>query len=389
MSGDGWKRVIAHADMDAFYAAVEQRDNPELRGRPLLVGGIGRRGVVSTASYEARLFGCGSAMPMAEARRRCPEAVVLPPDFERYRAVSGRIMEVFQRCSPLVEPLSLDEAFIDLSGTRGLLGTPEEAARRIKRDVLRETEGLTVSVGVSATKFVAKVASDHDKPDGLTIVPPDRVESFLRPLPVSRLWGVGPRARERLEAQGLRSMGEVADASPELLQRRLGSLGDHISALARGIDPRPVVPHRDPRSVGAEVTLEEDVTGRESALVHLRRCADRAARRLRRKRVLAGGVRLKLRTAKFRTLSRQVGLSRPADSSAELLAAVEEMLDQLDLGEPMRLVGLAAFDLVPADAGVQIELFSDGERDRRRRLDRTVDELKDRYGDDVIRRGDD
>ena len=244
-TGDGWTRIVLHADMDAFYAAVEQRDDPSLRGKPLVVGGNVKRGVVSTASYEARKFGLRSAMPMAEALRRCPNVIVVPPDFERYKEASLRINDVFHNYSPLVEPLSLDEAFIEMTGAEGLFGPPEEMARRIKRDVFRATNGLTISVGAATTKYVAKVASDFQKPDGLTVVPPNRVQAFLWPLPINRLWGIGGKSQKRIEKMGLRSIGDVARASKTVLIEELGSLGEHISLLANGEDDREVIPERD------------------------------------------------------------------------------------------------------------------------------------------------
>lgn len=245
---DGWKRIVVHADMDAFFAAVEQHDRPELRGKPVIVGFPGPRSVVSTASYEARPYGVGSAMPMVQALRRCPDAVVIPPRFERYKEVSRKVMEVFASFSPLVEPLSLDEAFLDMTGTEALFGPPEEMGRRLKVAV-RDATGLTVSVGISATKFVAKVASDFRKPDGLTVVPPERVAAFLHPLPVRRLWGVGPRAEEKLHRLGLRTIGDVAAASRSFLEAELGSMGLHLHRLAHGDDPRQVQPHREARSM--------------------------------------------------------------------------------------------------------------------------------------------
>lgn len=375
--------------MDAFYAAVEQLDDPSLRGKPVLVGGTSLRAVVSTASYEARPFGVGSAMPMAEARRRCPDAIVVPPRFDRYQEVSAAIMEVFARFSPLVEPLSLDEAFLDMTGSEGLFGRPEAMGRALKAAVLEATAGLTVSVGLSTTKYVAKVASDHRKPDGLTVVPPGEVTSFLWPLPVTRLWGVGDKTRARLEAMGLHTIGEVAHARRELLEERLGSMGGHVHHLAWGEDDREVSGEREAKSVGAESTLEHDIVGREAILPHLRRAAERVGRRLRRHALVASGVRVKLKTHDFRLHTRQGRLASPTDSTRTLLEGAVELLDHFDLGVPMRLVGVAAFDLADRGQPVQGELFDDGEADRRRRLDRAIDSILDRFGDAAVRRGSD
>ena len=379
--------MIFHADMDAFFAAVEERDDPGLRGRPLVVGGPLKRGVVSTANYAARAYGLHSAMPMAEALRRCPEVVVVPPDFARYQETSARIMDVFHRYSPLVEPLSLDEAFLDMGGAEALFGPPAEIARRLKRDVTDATGGLTVSIGASATKYVAKVASAFQKPDGVTIVPAAEAKAFLAPLPVSRLWGVGEKTAARLEALGFRAIGDVARADPARLERRLGSLGPHVWRLANAVDDRPVVPERDPRSVGREVTLERDVTGEAEVARLLIDLADSVARRLRRAGLRASGVRVKVKTAAFRVQTRQIGLAVPADTAEQLLDAARRLLPELDLSERFRLVGIAAYGFdVRADAR-QLDLFPDAGLERSRRLGRVLDAVRDRFGDEALVRG--
>jgi DNA polymerase IV len=383
-----WPRVIVHADMDAFYASVEQLHRPELRGKPLLVGGTGARSVVCTASYEARPFGCKSAMPMAEARRRCPQAVVIAPDFGRYQAASDQVMAVFRAFSPLVEPLSLDEAFLDMTGAEGLFGCPEGIGQRIRAAVLKATGGLTVSVGIAATKFVAKVASDHRKPDGLTVVLPGKERDFLWPMDVSRLWGVGPKTKELLDREGFQSIGDVARASEGDLHRRFGALGDHIHALAWARDDRQVVSERDAKSVGAEVTLEKDVRGAEAILPHLRNSAERVGRHLRREGLLAGGIRVKLKTGAFKLLTRQARLSPPTDADRDLLRAAKDLLLEFDLSVPMRLVGLAAFDLAPAGGRpLQPGLFEGETREKTRNLDRTLDSIRRRFGDGSIHWG--
>ncbi|MCP4676882.1 MAG: DNA polymerase IV [Deltaproteobacteria bacterium] len=382
------RRIILHADMDAFYAAVEQRDNPELRGRPLVVGGGSARGVVSTASYEARKYGLHSAMPMVEALRKCQDVIVVPPDFTRYKEASAQIMEVFGNYSPLVEPLSLDEAFIDMSGAESLFGAPEEMARSIKRDVFEATRGLTVSVGAATIKYVAKVASDFQKPDGLTVVAPGDELDFLWPQSVSRLWGVGPKSRVKVEEMGLRTIGDVAKAPKKMLEKRLGSLGEHIWNLANGLDDREVVPDHDIKSVSNERTLEKDVRGKRDIRPVLRRLGEQVARRLRKKQLKAGGVRVKLKTSSFRLLTRQAPIQPPSDSAKELLSVADNLLDQFNLGEPMRLVGIAGFDLVEDDVPVQQELFVNESQERNRKLDRTLDSIIDRFGDDILKRGD-
>ncbi|MDJ0765755.1 MAG: DNA polymerase IV [Myxococcota bacterium] len=384
-----WERIILHADMDAFFAAVEQLDNPELRGKPVLVGGAVKRGVVSTASYEARPYGVGSAMPMATALRRCPHAIVVPPRFERYSELSQRIMAVFRTLSPLVEPLSLDEAFLDMTGSQRLLGTPLAMAERLKRDVYQTTGGLTVSVGVATTKYVAKVASDMDKPDGLTLVAPDRVCDFLWPLEIRCLWGVGPKTQQQLIKMGLKTIGDVAKTNESFLLRKLGTIGSQIAALAHGRDLREVEPIRKAKSIGAEVTLADDITGEVPVRNHLRPLAFRIAERLRHKGLAAMGVRVKLKTAEFQIQTRQRSVSPPVDTARYIEEAAVSLLSEFDLSKPMRLVGLAAFDLKRSDERAQMELFPDARAVRQKKLEQTLDAIKDRFGPGVIRIRDD
>jgi DNA polymerase-4 len=383
-----WPRVVVHADMDAFYASVEQRDDPSLRGKPVIVGGSSRRGVVLTASYEARPFGVGSAMSMARALRQCPQAVVVPPHFDRYVEVSRKVMDVFHDFSPTVEALSLDEAFLDMTGAEGLFGSPEDMGRKLRAAVKAAVQ-LNVSVGISTTKYVAKVASDFRKPDGLTLVPEAQVRHFLDPLPVQKLWGVGPKTVPRLHAIGLRTVGDVARASPSWLTAQLGSLGDHVRRLSLGEDPREVIPDRDGRSTGHDRTLEHDVIGVEAITPHLRHAADDVAHRLRRSGILAHGVRVKLKTRDFQIHTRQKKLDEGTDSAGPLLDAALSLLPAFDLSEPMRLVGLAAFDLGDARAPRQGDLFADPGLERRRKLDRALDAVREKFGDAALRRASD
>ena len=288
-------RKILHVDMDAFYASVEVRDDPRLRGRPVAVGGSARRGVVLAASYEARPFGVRSAIPMARALRLCPGLVVVPPHFDRYALASEQVFAVFHEFTPEVEGLSLDEAFLDVTRSIALFGSAEEQAARIKARI-RERVGLTASVGIAEVKFAAKVASDLRKPDGLVVVPEGRVPAFLAPLPVSRLWGVGPKTEKTVLALGLRTIGDVAKADDAWLERELGSLGPWLAALARGIDPRPVEADREAKSIGAEETFEEDLEG-EDLHPFLHGQALRVAARLRRAGVRARACDFSSRTS--------------------------------------------------------------------------------------------
>ena len=379
-----WPRTIVHADMDAFYAAIEQLDDPSLRGKPILVGPRSPRAVVLTASYEARPYGVGSAMPMVEARRRCPVAIVVPPRFERYQAVSRIVMNVFREFSPAVEALSLDEAFLDMTGSERLLGSPAQFGRRLKEAVREATGGLTVSVGISGTKFVAKVASGHAKPDGLTIVPPDDARAWLAPQPVSRLWGAGPKTTARLEALGFATIGDVAAADPDVLAAALGAVGRRLAALARAEDPREVTPSRAAKSLGSEITLDEDTRSRETIAFHLRREADKVARRLRKAGLRARGVRVKLKRHDFALLTRQRAVAEPTDVADDLYRAALALLDAFGPLPPVRLVGLAAFDLEPAETESQPDLLTP--RKRMRDLEITLDKLVERFGENVVKR---
>lgn len=380
-------RLVLHADMDAFYASIEQLDDPSLRGRPVIVAGLSGRGVVSTCSYEARRFGVRSAMPTAWARRRCPQGVFLPPRFERYHAVSEIVMAVFRRFSPVIEPLSLDEAFLDLTGSEGALGPPERIGRALKDAVREATGGLNVSVGIADTKYVAKVASDFRKPDGLTIVRPEEARAFLAPLPVARLWGAGPRTVERLESLGYRTIGDVARADPARLAAELGRQGEHFHRLALNDDPRPVVPERDTKSIGYENTLERDLRGAVEIRPHLRRAADEVGRRLRRAGLRARGVRIKLKTAGFRLFTRQMRLSEATDVAEVIYAAADALLAQLELVEPVRLVGVTGYDLTE-EAAAQLDLFASA-TPRRRALEATLDRVREKFGDAAVQRADD
>src|SRR3990170_2253873 len=382
-----WPRIVAHADMDAFYAAIEQLDDPTLRGRPLLVGPPSARGVVLTASYEARPYGVGSAMPMAQARRMCPDAVIVPPRFDRYQEVSTTIMGVFANFSPDVEALSLDEAFLDMTGSEQLFGDPESIGRRLKAAIREATGGLTASVGLSATKYVAKVASACQKPDGLTVVPPEKAKAWLAPLPVSRLWGAGPKTQARLHHLGLHTIGDVANADPQFLSAKLGSAGVHFHTLAQAEDPRPVIGRRASKSVGSEHTLDKDVREKAEIKLHLRRSAEAIGRRLRQKRYVAVGGGGKNKTTGFQILTRQCRLSEPTDVTERLYSVGVDLLNEFDHPGPFRLVGMVAYDLVGIEDRVQLDLF--GTLARQRRLEVAIDELAERYGADVVHRAND
>jgi DNA polymerase-4 len=387
-------RVILHADMDAFYAAIEQRDRPELRGRPVIVGGSSDRGVVAAASYEARRFGIHSAMPSAEARRRCPQAIFVRGSMRRYARESRRIFEIFRRFTPALEGLSLDEAFLDLTGTGRLLGPPAEVGVRLRAAVRDET-GLAVSVGIAPVKMVAKIASDLAKPDGLLEVAPEQVRAFLDPLPVGRIWGVGPVARTRFERAGIHTIGDLARTEPRRLEALLGSWGRGFARLARGADLREVDPWREPVSYSEENTFARDVGDRETLEAAIAAHADAVARRLRRDGWVARTVVLKLKLARRRApgprgyplLTRRATLREPSDDGQVLARTARALLTQAALEEPVRLLGVGVTHLQGREAG-QLPLFGDPPAAaRRRRLNRALDDIADRFGPEAVVRG--
>jgi DNA polymerase IV len=378
--------------MDAFFAAVEQLDNPELRGKPILIGHPGPRGVVATASYEARPFGVGSAMPMSIARKRCPDAIVVKPRLSRYAEYSKKIMRAFRTFSPLVEPLSLDEAFIDLTGAEKLWGSPQQIGAKIKASVFEATGGLHVSVGIASTKYVAKVASDQDKPNGLTIVEPHKTLEFLWPMTIDKIWGIGKRNHQKLSQLHLHTIRDIAKSDPVWLKQELGSLGEHIYRLAHANDPREVIIEHDAKSIGAEFTLDKDIEGRKAILPHLLRSADRIAPQLRKRGLVANGLRVKLKTHFFQIQTRQSKLRQPSANAHELYQAGCQMLDRFDLDHPLRLVGMAAFGLEFQDEKSQMDLFQDPQthqRHQRQRLDQHIDDIRDKFGLDALKRGSD
>jgi DNA polymerase-4 len=380
-------RTLLHLDLDAFYSSVEQLDDPSLRGRPVIVGGPSRRGVVCAASYEARRFGVRSAMSTAEARRRCPEGVFLPPRFERYGELSERVFGIYRSYTPLVEPLSLDEAFLDVTQSRSLHGGGRDIAVAIKREV-RAGTGLTVSAGVAECKMAAKIASDLGKPDGLVEVPEGGVAPFLAPLPISRLWGVGKVTEAALRKLGVATIGDLTRFPEAVLVDRFGSHGRHMKALALGDDPRPVVPDEEAKSVGAEDTFQEDLRGEEALLPQLLAQSGKVARRLRAAGRRGRTVTLKLKYADFTLVTRRCTLDVPTDDGAAIFGAVRADLRRADLSRPVRLTGVSVSGFGEEGAPPQLELFGSepapGEA-KRARLNTAIDDLADRFGDGAVR----
>jgi DNA polymerase-4 len=366
--------------MDAFYASVEQRDDPALRGKPVIVGGRSRRGVVLAASYEVRPLGVRSAMPMAQALRLAPRAIVVPPRFERYAEASAAAFAIFRRFTPLVEPLSLDEAFLDVTASQALFGDGESIARAIKRTV-REELRLTASAGVAPCKFAAKIASDLRKPDGLVVVAPGTVAEFLRPLPIERMWGVGPKTSPRMHALGYETIGDLARAGESTLERVMGSWGAHVARLARGDDERDVDPAGTARSIGAEVTHEEDLVGAEAIRAKLLEHAERVARRLVRAGLSARTVTVKIKYADFTLRTRRATLPAPASDTDTLHRAAVECLGRVPLeGRRVRLTGVSVSGLVAG--GPSPTLFPDASAQKRSALEALTARIADKFGDE-------
>jgi DNA polymerase-4 len=389
--GDDTGCTMLHVDMDAFYASVEIKRRPELRGRPVVVGG-GQRGVVAAASYEARRYGVHSAMSMTQALRRCPNAVVLPPDRHAYSAASAEVMAVLRDITPLVEPLSLDEAFLDVAGAVRLHGRPGVIATTIRARIA-ERLGLTCSVGVASTKFVAKLASARCKPDGMLVVPAVRVLDFLHPLPVTALWGVGDKTAESLHRLGIRTVGDLAGTPADALRRAVGSAtAEHLAALAQGIDPRPVEPDEVEKSISADRTLDADLTAEADVRRELLRLAEEVGARVRARRFAARTVGIKIRFADFRTVTRVRTLPGWTDATDEIYATAVELYRSLHLDRPrIRLVGVKCEGLRAADGiAEQLTLDLDGEppdTPSRIRTDSVVDAARARFGSAAVRPG--
>jgi DNA polymerase-4 len=372
-------RCILHVDMDAFYASVEQRDNPALRGKPVIVGGTGGRGVVAAASYEVRKFGVHSAMPVREALRRCPGAICVPPRISHYAGESKKIFAVFHEFTPLVQGLSLDEAFLDVTGSIATFGPAEDIARDIKRRI-RNCTGLTASVGVAPNKLVAKIASDLRKPDGLVVVPPDQVQALLDPLPIRRLFGLGAKTAPRVEALGIRTLGELRSASPAQLRPVFGRYAERVIERAAGIDDRPVTPDVEEKQISAEETFETDVTDHAKLATEIVRLADRASARLRANELVAGCVTVKIRRGDFTTFTRQRHFEPPTQETRVVTAIALDLLRAWLAEQPraaLRLLGVGVSDLKPA---LQMDLFTVAETGRNRQLDAAVDRIRERFG---------
>ncbi len=374
--------MIVHLDMDAFYASVEIRERPELADLPVVVGGV-QRGVVAAASYAARRFGIHSAMPMATALKRCPDLIVLPVRMALYAAESRKIMAIIERYTPLIEPLSLDEAFVDLRRSVKLFGPVPDIARRIKREI-RDELGLVASIGVAPVKFAAKIASDLGKPDGFLVVEPDGLRAFLDPLPVSRLWGVGKVGEKSMHALGLKTIADVAVQDETTMNRHFGKHGLHLLALARGIDPRGIEPDRETKSVSNETTFSADIADREALRAIILQLTEQVAWRLRNHGLEGRTVQIKARYSDFATYTRAQTLSAPTAATDAIWEAAAALLDKLPRpGQPLRLlgVGVSGFDGAPES---QADLF--GESAAPKRVDEVADRIKEKFGVAAVKR---
>jgi len=381
-------RAILHVDMDAFFAAVEQLDNPALAGQPVIVGGTGGRGVVAAANYEVRRFGVHSAMPMREALKRCPHAVVVRPRMKRYREVSEQVFEVFGEFTDLVEGLSLDEAFLDVTGSIGLFGSAEAMAREIKNRI-RVRTGLTASVGISHNKLLAKLASEMNKPDGLTMIRPAGITATLDPMPVRRLHGIGAKTAARLEQQGIYTLGQLRRAPESVLWPLFRRDTREIRERAAGIDDRPVIADAPEKQISSEETFDVDLKDHEELQRRLAQLADRTAARLRARQLKAGMISIKVRRRDFTTYTRQKSFNPPTQETRLIVQVASELLDRWFEEQPrvaVRLLGVGVSDLSPAQ---QLDLFTSRESTDAGRLDETLDRIRGKYGTESVKRGSD
>ena len=379
--------MIMHVDMDAFFAAVEVLDNPALLGKCVIVGGDSNRGVVCAASYEARQYGVHSAMPMYQARQNCPHGMFLRPRRYRYKELSNRIMDILEAFSPIVEQVSIDEAYVDITGSEKLYGSPADIGTRIKERI-RSKIGLTCSVGITPLKFLAKIASDMNKPDGLTVIPPEAVSDFLGNLPVSKVPGVGRHTLQQLDILGIKTLGDVKKYSVEQLTRRLGKYGNRLAELAAGIDYSKVTVVRPVKSISSEETLPKDTTDGAQLRRYLLKQADDVGRQLRKHGLRAKTVTLKIKHSDFSQITRQTGLSRRTQSSETLFKAACGLLANYKRTKPVRLIGMGASDLSENETPIQMTLFEESDADlvKWETVDSTVDAIADRFGPEAVKK---
>ena len=385
MDKQGHSKHIIHLDMDSFYPSVEVLDNPALKGKPVIVGGSKERGVVSSASYEARKFGIHSAQPIAKAGRLCPDGIFLPVRMSRYQEISKRIFKIYHRFTPLVEPISIDEAFLDVTGSIRLFGQSENVAKKIKQTILEET-GLTVSAGVAPSKFVAKIASDIDKPDGLTVVPPNGVRDFLDPLPVKKMWGVGKVTQLLLCRLNIHTFRDLRQTPVKILEKKFGKHGVKIHLLAMGIDERDVIPEHDVKSIGHEQTYLQDIISLDVAQKELLALSNKVARRMRHKGLKGKTITLKVKYFDFVQITRSTTLPKSIDDGLEIYSVACRLLKKTEVTKkPIRLLGISLSQLSFLGIGTQLSLFDqDQSSQKRQRLNTILDSLYEKFGDKSV-----
>jgi len=383
------ERIVLHIDMDAFYASVEQLDHPELRGKPVIVGGSSNRGVVSAASYEARKFGVRSAMPIFQAKKRCPQGIFVPVRMRRYKEMSDQVMEILERYSPIVEQVSIDEAYLDLSGLERLHGSPEQMAHRIKEEIRRITS-LSCSIGIAPNKFLAKVASETNKPDGLTIIPSREAATIAQGLPVGKVPGVGRKSAERLEKLKVVTLSDLLALPEAALLEVAGKFTYTLLEFAKGTDDSPVVSHTDAKSISSEETFEENTNDFEVLRKELLVQAEEVGRRVRKNELKGSTVTLKLRRADFVRISRSISFSEPTDSTKAIYEWALRLLEAVDLSEKFRLIGIAVsgFAAKPS-ASTQLNLFAQENRRHHSwpEVEKAMDSITEKFGREAIKRG--
>jgi DNA polymerase-4 len=379
--------MILHIDMDAFYASVEQLDNPRLKGKCVIVGGTSNRGVVSAASYEARQFGVRSAMPIYQAKQKCPHGIFVPPRMSRYKEVSKKVMALLRDFSPLVEPVSIDEAYLDITGCQRLFGEPQETAWEIKRQI-KETVHLTCSIGVAPNKFLAKIASDLEKPDGLTLILPDMVSEFIDSLPIKKVPGVGKKMHRQLELLSIRTLGDVQRLPEKTLVKHLGKFGKRLRTLSSGTDHSPVTPHARHKSISSERTLAADTRDTKLLKRYLLRQSEEVAKQLRKAGVRAKTITLKIKDADFKQVTRRTTIDIPTQSSKTIYRHAERLMDNFKITKKIRLIGVGTSGFSSVASSVQIGLFDRDDKieDEWEKVDKTLDSISKKFGKDVVGR---
>ena len=379
--------MILHIDMDAFYASVEQLDNPRLKNKCVIVGGTSNRGVVSAASYEARQFGIHSAMPIFQAKQRCPHGIFVPPRMGRYKEVSKQVMAILRDFSPLVEPVSIDEAYMDITGCQRLFGDPQETAWEIKRQI-KATVQLTCSIGIAPNKFLAKIASDFEKPDGLTLIPPDRVAEFIDSLPIKKVPGVGKKMYRQLELLSIRTLGDVQRLPEKTLVKHLGKYGRRLHTLSSGTDQSPVTPHAPHKSISSERTLAADTRDTKLLRRYLLRQSEEVAKQMRKAGVRAKTITIKIKDADFKQVTRRTTIAIPTQSSKTIYRHAESLLEKFKITKKIRLIGVGTSGFSSVTASLQMGLFENHKetKDEWEKVDKTLDSIIKKFGKEVIRR---